>query len=160
MTKSTRDKFTTRTIRLVGDIQRQNAIALINNVPIDSIKPLEMVIREEVKTRKLDQNQAMWAGPLKDITEQAWLNGRKFSIDCWHHYFKENFLPEEFDPELCKEKYIKWELDPKGNRVLVGSTTELTTRGFALYLQEVEAFGALLGVQYHVNPKERENYGR
>lgn len=150
-----RDKFKTRKIRLVGDVQRQTAIALIRALPIDDAHPLEIVVREEVKARKLDQNAAMWAGPLADIAEQAYVNGRTFTAEVWHEHFKEEFLPESYDPELCvSETYQKWDFDPKGKRRLVGSTTDLTVKGFALYLQQVEAFGANLGVQFHANPNE------
>lgn len=148
-----REKFTTRTIRLIGEQQLNTAMALLSNLPIDTKKPLELVIREEVKPRKLDQNALMWVGPLKDISEQAYVNGRTFSDVVWHEHFKEEFLPESFDAELTKEGYKKYEFTPSGKRVLVGSTTQLTVKGFALYLQQVEAFGANLGVMFHANPK-------
>lgn len=36
----------------------------------------------------------------------------------------------------------------------MGSTKDLTVRGFALYLQQVEAYGATeLGVRFHANPR-------
>lgn len=149
-----RQPFTTRKIRLVGEQQRETAIAMLRSLPIDPVKPLELVAREEIKARKLDQNAAMWAGPLRDIAEQAYVNGRTYSSEVWHEHFKSEYLPEEFDPELCKEGYRKWDYTPAGNRILVGSTTQLTVKGFALYLQQVEAFGASLGVQFHANPNE------
>jgi len=150
-----RQKFTERKIRLVGAQQRDSAIALLNNIPLDSEKPLEVVLREEVKARKLDQNTLMWVGPLKDIEQQAWSNGRQYSAVVWHEYFKEQFLPEEFDLELTKEGYQKYDFTPDGVRVLVGSTTELTIKGFSQYLEQVHAFGANLGVLFHANPNER-----
>lgn len=151
-----RQPFPTRTIRIVGEQQRQTAIALLNAVPVDSAKPLEMVLREEVKARKPDQNALMWVGPLKDIEQQAYVNGRTFSAAVWHEHFKAEFLPEEYDQELCKDSsYRKWDYNPKGERVLVGSTTDLTVKGFAQYLEQVIAFGAGLGVQFHANPRDR-----
>lgn len=154
----TREKFQTRTIRLVGESQINTALALIPNLPLDSKKPLELVIREEVKARKLDQNALMWAGPLKDIEEQAYVDGRRFSDVVWHEHFKEQYLPNEadsdFDPELVKDAatYKKYDITPSGKRVLVGSTTELSIKGFALYLEQVYADGANLGVQFSANP--------
>jgi hypothetical protein len=149
-----REKFTTRTILLRADQQRDIATALINNLPLDASDPLEIVVREQVKARKPDQNSLMWSGPLRDIAEQAYAAGRTYSAEIWHEHFKREYLPEEFDPELCKEGYRKWDYTPGGERVMVGSTTQLTVRGFALYLQQVEAFGANLGVQYHANPND------
>ena len=150
-----RQPFTTRTIYLRTDAQRETLRALVDNLPADSTKPLEIVIREEQKRRKLDQNAAMWAGPLRDIAEQAYVGGRSYTAEVWHEHFKEQFLPEEFDAELCKEGYRKWDYTPAGKRVLIGSTTQLTVKGFALYLTQVEAFGANLGVQFHANPNEQ-----
>lgn len=149
-------KFTTRVFRLVGEAQRAAAAALLSNLPVDSNDPLEVVFREPVKGRSLDQNALMWAGPLRDIEEQAWLGGRQFSADAWHEYFKEQYLPDdaELQPdELAKrvknpEKYRKWDFTPGGRRVVVGSTTELTKFGFSEYLEQVIAEGAGLSVRF------------
>jgi len=105
--------------------------------------------------RSPDQNALMWAGPLRDIEQQGYLGGRTFRADVWHEYFKREYLPEEFDPEQCKEGYRKWDHTPKGERVLVGSTTDLTVRGFARYLKQVEAYAQVeLGVQLHASPRQ------
>lgn len=149
-------KYPTRSILLREEAQRQLALAAISNAPIDAEHPVQVLIREEVKARKADQNALMWVGPLADITEQGYLNGRTFSADVWHEHFKREFLPEEFDAETCKEGYRKWDYMPNGERVLVGSTTQLTVRGFAEYLTQVEAFGASLGVRFHANPRDQQ----
>ena len=151
-----RPTFITRTIRLVGDVQRQTAIAALTHAPIDPERPLEVLIREEKKTRKEDQNAAYWAGPLRDIAEQAWVDGQQYKADVWHEYFKEMFLPEDDDEELAilaKDGYRKWDFDPKGRRRLVGSTTQLTVKGMARYTKQIEAEGASLGVVFHVAPR-------
>lgn len=146
----TRQPFAVRKLLLRGAEQVERAIALLRSVPIDPAKPLEVVVREEVKARKLDQNALMWAGPLKDIAEQAWVDQRQHSELIWHEHFKREFLPDEYDPELCKdESYRKWAEGIDGEPVLVGSTTDLTVKGFAQYLEQVYAFGANLGVEFH-----------
>lgn len=150
----TRPKFEQRRIRLVGAQQLTTALALLPNLPLDAAKPLEILIREEVKGRKLDQNALMWAGPLRDIAEQCWIDGRQHSAEVWHEYFKAEFLPEEFDPDLCKtEHYRKWDFDPAGRRVLVGSTTMLTIKGMAQYITQIHAFGGSMGVEFHEVPQ-------
>lgn len=149
-----RQPFAMRKIRLVGEQQRETAIAMIRNLPIDPVTPLELVAREEVKLRKPDANSLMWAGPLKDISEQAWINDRRLTEKGWHEVFKRLYLPEEFDAELCKECYQKWDFDESGEPLLIGSTTDLTVRGFALYLEQVYAHGANMGVEFHVNPAD------
>lgn len=154
-TEASREEYPTRKIRLVGDAQRALAHRLIDNAPIDPVNPLEFVIREEVKARKKSQNDLMWAGPLADIAEQAYVNGRTYAAKVWHEYFKELFLPEEFDPAQCREGYQKWDYKPDGSRLLVGSTTKLTRKGFARYLTQVEAHAANeFGVVFTANPRQ------
>ena len=63
---------------------------------------------------------------------------------------KSDFLPEEFEEGITKEGYRKWDYTSSGDRFLVGSTTDLTVKGFAIYLQQVEAFGANLGVMFNI----------
>ena len=144
----TRQPYATRQVLLGNEMNRDTAIQIIRNLPVDPMKPLELLVREQVKARKPDQNSLMWAGPLKDIADQAWLNGRRFSAEVWHEHFKAEFLPEQYDPQQCKEGYIKWDINPKGERVMVGSTKDLTIYGFSQYLEQVYAFGAGLGVQF------------
>lgn len=136
--------FPTRRIILAAEEQRDRAIALLANVPLG----LEVLIRRPVKVRGMDQNALMWVGPLADIAAQAWVAGRQYSAEVWHEQFKREYLPEEFDEELTKEGYRKWDFTPNGDRVLIGSTTQLTKKGFSQYLTQVEAFGAGLGVQF------------
>lgn len=147
-----RQPFQTRTFRLVGTDQRARLIALVENLPIDFAKPLEVVIREEKKARKLDQNALYWAGPLRDIAEQAWVHGRQYSAEVFHEHFKREYLPDnespDFDDMHVKDGYQKWAITPSGDRVLIGSTTGLTVRGMAAYLEQVYAYGASLGVQF------------
>lgn len=149
-----REKFEQRRIRLVGEQQLATALALLPHLPLDPHKPLELLIREEVKARKPDQNALMWAGPLKDIAEQCWIERRQHSDVVWHEYFKVQFLPEEYDPELCrKETYKKWDFGPGGDRILVAGSTDLTIKGFAQYLDQIHAFGGQMGVEFHEPPQ-------
>ncbi|AWP80950.1 recombination protein NinB [Bordetella bronchiseptica] len=133
---------------LIGASQQEAAARFLANLPLDADEPLEVVVRERQKPRRMSQNALMWAGPLRDISEQAWVQGQRFAAEVWHEQFKRDYLPEEFDPELCLEGYRKWDFTPRGDRVLVGSTTMLTRRGMTQYLQMVEAAGAALGVQF------------
>jgi hypothetical protein len=154
---SERQKLQTVTIRLIGEEQRQVAHLRLAHLPVDPDKPIEIIFREEKKTRSLGANARMWAGPLKDISEQAWLDRRQFSDEVWHHYFKEKYLPEDNDPDMesmTKDGYRKWDFDPDGCKVLVGSTKQLTRKGFAIYLEQVMAFGASLGVMFHEAPEK------
>lgn len=156
----TRQKFTERKILLLGDVQLATALALLPNLPLDASFPLEVVVRERPKERGLDANARLWVGPLKDIASQAWVAGRQHSAKIWHEHFKEEFLPDDGTPESLpenghvKDGYRKWDWKLDGTCMLVGSTTELTVLGFALYMTEVEAFGSNLGVQFSASPNE------
>lgn len=151
MTK--RDKFQTRTIILAGESQRDLAIAMIKSAPLG----IEIVAREPVKARKQDQNALMWVGPLSDIANQAWVNGRQYSAEVWHEMFKREFLPDDSEfptefmtAELVKnpDKYKKWDFTATNDRICIASTTDLTVKGFSLYLEQIYAYGANLGVMF------------
>jgi hypothetical protein len=150
-----RAKFVTRNLFLRNETVRSTLLALVRNLPLDDMYPLEVVVREQIKGRKPDANARMWSGPLKDIAGQAFIEGRQFSAEVWHEWAKREFLPEEFDPELCREGYKKWDFDPSGERVLVGSTTMLTSKGFSEHMTMLEAAGASFGVLFTASPNER-----
>lgn len=137
-----------KTFILLSPSQQEAAARFLANLPLDADEPLEVVVRERQKPRRMSQSALMWAGPLRDISEQAWVQGQRFAAEVWHEQFKRDYLPEEFDPELCLEGYRKWDYTPRGDRVLVGSTTMLTVKGMAQYLTQVEAAGAELGVEF------------
>lgn len=152
---SGRPKFNTRDILLHTQAQKELSIAVLQNAPLDDDRPLQFLLREKPKGRKPDQNQAMWSGPLFDIAEQAWVDGKQFRAETWHEHFKRKYLPEDDDPdiaELAREGYRKWDITPTGERVLVGSTTQLLVHGMAVYMQQIEAEGAGMGVHFHVAP--------
>lgn len=142
--------FKTRNIILVDDQRRAIAVAAVTNAPLG----IEVVLRAPVKARKLDQNAKYWAGPIKDISEQAWIDGRQFSKEVWHEYLKDLYLPTELDQNIEKlvknpDAYKKWSAGIDGRSVLVGSTTDLTVFGFSQFMEHVYAFGAGLGVMFH-----------
>lgn len=146
--KSDRPAFQERPFYLIDMAVRQRAIAAISNAPIDQIRPLQILIREAPRKRKPDQQALLFAGPMRDIAEQAWFEGRQHSVEVLHIWCKRQFLPEEFDPEQCLEGYQKWDVDPSGERILVGSTKQLTVKGYSNYLEQVYAFGAAMGVMF------------
>jgi hypothetical protein len=126
---------------------------MIENAPIG--QGLEVVLRESPKGRSIDQQALLFAGPLKDISEQVWSENRQYTVEIWHTYFKQEFLPDDVgEPylhELVKnpESYKKWDYLPNGERKCIGSTTDLTKYGYSLYLDKVHAFGGNRGVLFH-----------
>jgi len=158
-----RQEYPTRKIFISSAHHKGIASTVLMNLPVDVNKPLLITISEAPKPRNLSQNALLWAGALKDISEQVYVNGHTFSAEVWHEYLKEKFLPdetsmsEENQHKYLKQDYKKYVDLPDGRRRLVGSTTELTVKGFALYMQEIEAWGATEhGVMYHANPNQYE----
>lgn len=144
-----RQKYPTTTILVRTEVQRANLLAKVTQLPLDSDHPIEVLLREYSKPRKLSQNALMWSSQLKDISEQAYIGGRTYDAEVWHEYFKKEYLPTNFDAELTKDGYTKFKDGPSGEQILVGSTTELTVKGFSGYLEKVMAYGATLGVIFN-----------
>lgn len=141
--------FPKRVFFLREERNRDTLLGLIKNLPLDQDKPMQVTVEPYKRPRKLDQNALYHSGPLKDIAEQLFIEGRQYSAEVLHRYLKEQFLPEEYIEDECLAGYRKWDYDPSGNRVLVGSTTQLTVRGFSIFLEQVHAFGANMGVEFH-----------
>lgn len=142
--------YDTRTIFLATESQRQAAIAAISNAPAG----VEVVIREKPKKRTREQNAYAWAGMIKDFETQGWVDGRSFSGEVWHDYLKREHLPETPEEGITLRGYRKWDEAPDGRRVLVGSTTKLTVRGYAEYLTRCMAWGSQeLGIMFTVQDR-------
>lgn len=140
-----RNKFGTRQILLRSKQQAETAIQLISNLPLDQDQPLEILIREQVKQRGIDQN-GLYFRRVRDIAEQGWFEGRQYSTDVWHQYLAKYEMPEEI---VTKDGEVrsKWESLPDGTQAVI-STTRLSKGCFAEYAAIVEAFGASLGVRF------------
>lgn len=141
--------FATRRFILVGEAQRDAAIALLSNVPLG----LEVLIRTPVKARGLDQN-GYYFMRIGELAGQAWIDGKQFSKDAWHEYAKKNIMPEEITTK-DGEVRSKWEPTPDGDMSVI-STTRLERGCFADYTNAVEAFGASLGVMFSASRDERK----
>jgi hypothetical protein len=109
-------------------------------------KPLQVIVEPEKKKRSLSANARYWARPLKDIERDATYDGQHYRAELWHEHASELFLPDEaefdFDPSHVTDPdtYRKWEYPPMLNRRrLIGSTTQLTPKGFSIYLEKVQA---------------------
>ena len=145
-----------RIIFIIDEQTKQAAQNLIRNLPFGG---LDVVIRPHKEIRTPSQNKLMWASAINDIEAQAWFNGKQFSANVWHEYLKEQFMPENDDPELfllVKDTltYVKWIDTPTGQRKCVASTTKLTKKGFSNYIEQVYAFGSELGVLFRTNHNE------
>ena len=142
---SKRTHFATRKFLLRGPDQVRALVALIPNLPVDPDRPLEIIVREEAKERKLSKNALYWA-ILTEISEQAWLHGNQYSKDVWHEYAKKEIMPNMIKTK-DGETRSKWLDSPSGSPVVI-STTMLEDNCFSEYITAVEAFGGGLGVRF------------
>lgn len=98
---------------------------------------LRVIVTADEKTRNSQQNRMYWGAILKDISEQAWLNGRQFNKDVWHEFCARKY-------GVCEEMTL-----PDGEIILKRkSTTEMSVGEFSDYMTQVMAFGASLGVDF------------
>lgn len=96
----------------------------------DSGKPLVVTIQEKGAKRTVDQNSRLHA-LLRDISEQAWVNGRQFDQETWK--------------EMARRKWIGVEeiTLPDGTRTERGiSTTTLTVDEFGQFMNQIELYAA------------------
>lgn len=131
--------------RIINKAVQSNCIAMVYNLPLDG--SMEVVVRQYVRKRRDIANALYWVR-LAEISEQAWLGGRQYSPEIWAEYMKAQYLPEQYEEGITLDGYEKYAILPDGSRSVIGSTTKLTTKGFAEYLTQVEVFGAELGVQF------------
>lgn len=94
-----------------------------------SLQPLE-------DARTLRQNRFYWAAVLKQISEQAQVNGMGADSEGWHLYYRRMFLGYVF-----KKTKV-----PGLKRVSVTrelrSTTSLSVKAFAEYIDQIQAHAA------------------
>jgi hypothetical protein len=104
----------------------------------DKGQPLRVIVTSEEKKRNAEQNRFYWGVILRDITEQAWVDGRQFDKDTWHEYLARKF-------GVCEDVTL-----PDGEVIVRRkSTADMTIGEFSTYITQVQAHAAgTLGVQF------------
>ena len=121
-------------IRLTHESARNLAINVISQLPVDSERPLRIVIDEDKRT--LAQNRMMWA-VLNDIAKQVSWNGEQLTAEEWKHLITAN---------LHGQKCLK---GINGGLVFMGlSTRKMNKKEFADVVTCAEQFGAENGVKF------------
>lgn len=95
--------------------------------------------------RSVLQNRYYWGPCLKEISQQASIEGQRWAAECWHELFKRMFLGYEIKKvRVAGRKKITVIRRLK-------STTGLKVKPFSTYLEKVQAFAATdLGVRFSV----------
>lgn len=95
-------------------------------------QPLVVSVDAYVAKRSLQANARYWA-MLDDISEQADVEGKRFSREAWHTYFREQYAPKEDGPA----------------GLVAMSTAQMNKETFANYVQRVEVYAVqALGVEF------------
>lgn len=120
---------------------RQQAWAVMQSVLHPHLKERlqagkSLVLTVQDRKRTLPQNRRYWGdGVLKQIADQAVVNGRMFDAETWH--------------ELFKRKFIGVIELPDGS-VVGMSSTKLSTAEFSRFCEQVEAYACTeLGVTFY-----------
>jgi hypothetical protein len=88
----------------------------------DAGKPLGVTVTEHKERRSLDQNKRYWA-LLTTISEQVWIEGRKYDPEVWHEHMRDSFAPKEERP---------------GGGLIAMSTARMDVEQFSKYMLDVE----------------------
>ncbi|MDN8081184.1 recombination protein NinB [Burkholderia multivorans] len=101
-------------------------------------EPLRVIVTAEERQRNAQQNRFYWGAVLKQIAEQAWVEGRRFDKDAWHEYFARKY-------GVCDELVL-----PDGEIITRRkSTTQMSVGEFSTYLNQIQAYAAgELGVEF------------
>lgn len=95
-------------------------------------QPLVVSVDAYVAKRSLQANARYWA-LLDDISEQAEIDGKRFSREAWHTYFREQYAPKEDGPA----------------GLVAMSTAQMNKETFSNYVQRVEVYAVqTLGVEF------------
>jgi hypothetical protein len=104
----------------------------------DKGQPLRVIVTAEERKRNEVQNRFYWGAVLRDISAQAWVDGKQFDKETWHEYFARMY-------GVLDEVTL-----PDGEIVtLRKSTTKMSVGEFSTYLNAIQAHAAgQLGVEF------------
>lgn len=97
----------------------------------DKGQPLRIIVTADERRRTREQNAFYFGVVLRDIGEQAWVDGQQFSPAAWHEHLAELFAPRE------EMRLPDGKLHSRRK-----STSEFTVGEFSEYLAKVQAHAA------------------
>ena len=90
------------------------------------VEPYEIVLRPLKAKRSSDQNKRYWA-LLREVAATVWVDGRQFSDEVWHTYFRQQFIGSDSV------------VMPDGKEVVTPiSTTTLSVDEMGHYMRQIE----------------------
>ncbi|UEP23143.1 recombination protein NinB [Burkholderia ambifaria] len=98
-------------------------------------KPIMVTVEEYGAKRSTQANARYWA-LLEEISGQAYVDGKRFSREAWHTYFREQYAPKEDGPAG---------LTPM-------STSQMDKETFLRYVTQIEVYASQsLSVEFMAN---------
>jgi hypothetical protein len=95
-------------------------------------KPIVVEVGEYQAKRSTQANARYWA-LLEEISEQAYVDGKRFSREAWHTFFRDQFAPKEDGPAG---------LTPM-------STSQMDKETFQRYTTQIELYAVeTLGIEF------------
>lgn len=116
-----------KTFVLRDDSVRSNCLDYLSRVHDSEL--LQVDIKRHKSKRSLEQNRLYWA-MLKTISEQVEIDGKHFTDDIWHEFYKQKFLVKDA-VMIAGQVVVKHK-----------STTKLSVKAMNQYINEVEAHAA------------------
>jgi hypothetical protein len=112
---------------------------------------LRVTIEPEEDAKTVQQGKFYWGVVLMQISEQARVEGQRYTVDAWHELFKRQCLPR-----VSKRVYIAGKKRPVVTTT-IGTTKGLGIRKMSAFIEKVIAFAVNdLGVAF--SETRWENY--
>lgn len=104
---------------------------------------LAVTIEPEEDAKTVQQGKFYWGVVLMQISEQALIEGQRYTVDAWHELFKRQMLPR-----VSKRVYVAGKTRPVVTTT-IGTTKGLGVRKMSAFIEKVIAFGVNdLGVRF------------
>jgi hypothetical protein len=119
---------------LSGDTAWKQFVSLMKanaKACIERGTPIRLIVTTEERRRTPEANAFYWGVVLREISEQAWVNGNQFTADTWHEYYAEQYCPRVEVTLPSGEIFSRRK-----------STSDMTQKEFADYMTRVQANAA------------------
>lgn len=98
------------------------------------IERVAVTLQPEEDAKTVQQNKFYWGVVLREISEQARIEGQRYTVDAWHELFKRQFLPR-----ITKRTRVAGKPRPVVTTT-IGSTQGLSVKKMSAYIEQVMAF--------------------
>lgn len=98
---------------------------------------VRICVQQHEEDRTLQQNRYYWGVVLKDVSDQASIDGQRWAVEAWHELFRRQFIGMAIKKVTVagrKKKVVIRSLR---------STKDLKVRAFSLYLDQIIAFAVV-----------------